>query len=95
MTGNPLKHLYSTARWQKTRLSVFQRDGYTCQRSGVLCTGKHPAPNSPVANHKIPHRGDERLFWDENNIETVAKSVHDAEVQAEEQDSRHHKGVWD
>lgn len=46
-------------------------------------------------NHKRPHRGDERLFWDPNNLETVSKAVHDSEIQREEQDSLHQRGVWD
>jgi 5-methylcytosine-specific restriction protein A len=75
---------YFTARWKKLRNDILIRDNYTCQRSGVLCIGKHPAPNSPVVNHKKPHRGDERLFWDPENLEVVAKSVHDSEIQSEE-----------
>ncbi|MFC7399576.1 HNH endonuclease [Chelatococcus sp. GCM10030263] len=75
---------YKSAAWQKLRRDVFARDGYICQRTGQICSGKHPAPNSPVANHKTPHRGDPALFWDINNIETVTKAVHDGVIQAEE-----------
>ncbi len=85
---------YKLARWQRLRLKVFIRDGYVCQRSGVLCIGKHPAEDSPVANHKTPHRGSEALFWDEDNIETVSKAVHDSEVQQEEQATLQQRGVW-
>lgn len=91
----PWRAWYSTAEWQALRLRVFVRDAYTCQRTGELCTGKHPAPNSPVANHKRPHRGNRELFFDETNIETVTKAVHDSTIQAEEQESLRHKGVWD
>lgn len=45
--------------------------------SGVLCIGKYPAANSPVADHIIQHNGDERLFWDVDNIQTLAKIIHD------------------
>ncbi len=79
---------YKTKRWADLRLSTFVRDGFTCQRSGVLCAGKHPAPNSPVANHKRPHKGDAALFWDPDNIETVSKAVHDSLIQAEERAAR-------
>ena len=75
---------YKTARWQKLRLKILQRDLYTCQKTGVLLVGKHPAPNSPVVDHKRAHRGDERLFWDENNLHAVSKDYHDSEKQAEE-----------
>ena len=75
---------YKSARWQALRQEVLVRDLYTCQRTGVLCTGKHPAPNSPVVNHKAPHHGDPELFWDINNLETVTKEAHDGLIQSEE-----------
>ena len=81
----PWRAWYGTKAWEQLRIAVFVRDGFICQRSGVMCVGKHPAPNSPVANHKRPHRGDPALFWDIDNLETVAKSVHDSEIQSEEQ----------
>ena len=80
----PWRKWYNTTRWERLRQQVFVRDGYVCQRSGVLCVGKHPAPNSPVANHKVPHKGDPKLFWDIDNLETVAKEVHDGLIQSEE-----------
>lgn len=91
----PWKAWYKTARWRRLRQEVLIRDAYTCQRTGQVLGGKHPAPDSPVVNHKRPHRGDERLFWDPNNLETVSKAVHDSEIQREEQDSLHHRGAWD
>lgn len=75
---------YKSKRWESLRQQVFVRDLYTCQRTGELCIGKHPAANSPVANHKVPHRGDPELFWDISNIETVTKAVHDGVIQSEE-----------
>jgi 5-methylcytosine-specific restriction enzyme A len=81
----PWRAWYRTRRWADMRVAVFARDGFICQRTGQVVMGKHPAPDSPVANHKRPHRGNPALFWDMNNIETVAKSVHDSLIQAEEQ----------
>lgn len=83
---SPWRRWYWSPQWRELRLRVFLRDGFKCQRTGVLCDGRHPAPNSPVANHKLPHRGDPTLFWDINNIETVSKAVHDSQIQAEESD---------
>lgn len=80
----PWRAWYRTKRWYQLRWQVFVRDGFVCQRSGELCLGKYPAPNSPVANHKRPHKGDPALFWDPDNVETVAKHVHDSLIQAEE-----------
>lgn len=93
--SQPWRAWYKTARWQKLKEQAHIRDLYTCQRTGVLVIGKYPAPNSPVANHKIPHRGDPKLFWDIDNIETVSKAFHDSDIQKEEQASLHTRGVWD
>jgi 5-methylcytosine-specific restriction protein A len=91
----PWRGWYSTKRWKDLRLKVLVRDNYTCQRSGALCAGTYPAPDSPTVNHKVPHRGDPALFWDEANLETITKEVHDTIVQKEEQASLHHRGHWD
>jgi 5-methylcytosine-specific restriction enzyme A len=86
---------YKTARWQKLRLEILDRDLYTCQRTGVLLIGKYPAPDSPVVDHVKTHRGDERLFWDRDNLMAVSKAYHDSTKQAEEQASLQTRGVWD
>jgi 5-methylcytosine-specific restriction protein A len=75
---------YKTERWRKLRQVILVRDNYTCQRTGVLCIGRYPAENSAVIDHKTPHRGDERLFWDENNLHVVSKAYHDSEKQKQE-----------
>lgn len=90
----PWRKWYKTARWRALRQLVLVRDHYTCQRTGEICAGTYPEPNSPTVNHKRPHRGDEQLFWDPDNLETVTKAVHDGEIQREEQASLHHRGVW-
>lgn len=92
--SQPWKAWYKTARWRRLREQVLVRDAYTCQRTGQVLAGKHPAPDSPVVNHKRPHRGDEALFWDIDNLETVSKAVHDSAIQAEEQVSLHQRGDW-
>lgn len=91
----PWRSWYKTARWQKLRLRILQRELYTCRLTRVLLIGKFPAPNSPVVDHIIPHRGDEALFWDEDNLQVVSKEYHDSVKQKEEQASLHHRGVWD
>ncbi|SMO99451.1 hypothetical protein SAMN06265173_1547 [Thalassovita litoralis] len=76
------KNWLNTARWQRLRLRVLERDGYTCQKTGVLLSGKHPAPNSPVVDHIVPHRGDPGLFWDQSNLQSVSKAWHDSVKQS-------------
>jgi 5-methylcytosine-specific restriction protein A len=82
------RNWYKLARWQRLRQRVFVRDGYVCQRSGVICAGSGDDPNAPVANHIRAHRGDPVLFWDEDNIETVTKQVHDTIIQRAEAAAR-------
>lgn len=78
---------YRTERWRKLRQVILLRDAYVCQRTGILCIGRYPASNSPVIDHIEPHRGEERLFWDENNLQTVSKAYHDSEKQAAERNA--------
>lgn len=80
----PWRKWYHSKRWKDLRIEVLKRDNWTCQKTGVICTGRHPEPNSPVIDHKQPHRGDERLFWDINNLQTVTKEYHDSEKQKQE-----------
>lgn len=75
---------YYTARWKKLRSMVLVRDAYTCQKTGIICSGQYPAGNSPVADHIRQHHGDEALFWDISNIQTVSKAYHDSVKQSEE-----------
>lgn len=75
---------YHSKRWADLRLEVLVRDMWTCQRTGVLLTGKAPADNSPVIHHKIAHLGDEYLFWHKGNLEAVSKAWHDSEAQRAE-----------
>lgn len=78
---------YKTERWRKLRLAVLLRDAYTCQQTGIICMGKYPAGNSAVVDHKLPHRGDEQMFWDMTNLQTVSKAYHDSEKQKQERSS--------
>lgn len=81
---DPSRKLYNTRRWRALRDEVYERDHWTCQKTGQICVGKHPAPNSPVADHIVPHHGNPDLFWDKNNIQTVSKAYHDSQKQREE-----------
>ncbi|MDQ0558321.1 5-methylcytosine-specific restriction endonuclease McrA [Rhizobium mesoamericanum] len=89
----PWRAWYNTARWERLRRQAFERDLYTCQRSGEMCAGTGNDPNSPVANHRIPHHGNPSLFWDIDNIETVTKRIHDGIIQSEERRSAI-EGQW-
>ncbi|MGV6840577.1 MAG: HNH endonuclease [Planktomarina sp.] len=78
----------NTARWQRLRLKILKRDGWRCQRTGVMLVGGKHAPNSAVVDHIRPHRGNLELFWDENNLQAVSKEYHDKTKQSIEKRSR-------
>jgi 5-methylcytosine-specific restriction endonuclease McrA len=73
------------------RLMIFLRDHYTCQAASCGFIGDE---SQLVCDHKRPHRGDETLFWDQGNLQTLCKSCHVGMKQREEQVSLHERGVW-
>ena len=38
-----------------------------------------------VVDHKTPHRGDERLFWDKGNWQALCKRCHDKKTATEDE----------
>lgn len=86
--SNSLRHLYNTRRWRcpdtGVRVRIIDRDDHTCQMCGCLLIGAKHAPNSPVLDHKRPHRGNVALFWDEDNLQAQCKHCHDSTKQAME-----------
>jgi len=87
----PWRAWYKTAKWQRLRAATFERDLFTCQECGRI----EGRTSHLICDHIKPHRGDERLFWDPTNLQTLCKSCHDAVKQAAEQASLHQRGVWD
>lgn len=91
----PWRHWYKTSRWQKLRQVILLRDAYTCRSCKRVCGGKYPADDSPVIDHIQAHRGDERLFWLESNLQVLCKApCHDSHKQKQEQASRYQVGDW-
>lgn len=80
---SPWRKLYNTERWRKLRIAIFKRDRFTCHWPG--CGRVEGNTSQLVADHRRPHRGDERLFWDEGNLWTLCKPCHDGPKQRAEQ----------
>jgi len=71
----PWRKWYNTTEWRRLRMETLKRDRFTCQWPGCgLMTGD---TSQLVADHREPHRGDERLFWDPANLQTLCKPCHD------------------
>jgi 5-methylcytosine-specific restriction protein A len=66
------------SRWRRARLSFLARHPLcaSCQGQGRL----EPAA---VVDHVVPHRGDQRLFWDQSNWAPACKRCHDAKTAQE------------
>lgn len=78
----PWRKWYKTAEWRRLRLDIFKRDHFTCQWPG--CGRVEGNTSKLVADHRTPHRGSERLFWDRGNLWTLCKPCHDGAKQREE-----------
>jgi 5-methylcytosine-specific restriction enzyme A len=61
-----------SGRWRKARARYLAEHPLcaSCQAGGRLSSAK-------VVDHVVPHRGDQRLFWDEDNWEALCKPCHD------------------
>lgn len=71
MRGTAAQRGYD-ARWRDARL-YFLRRNPLC----VVCLKEGRAEAATVVDHIVPHRGDWRLFWDENNWQPLCKRHHD------------------
>jgi 5-methylcytosine-specific restriction endonuclease McrA len=68
-----------THRWQKAR-AVYLRSHPLC----VMCRAKGIAEVAEIVDHIVPHRGDQDLFWDEANWQSLCKPHHDGEKRRQE-----------
>ena len=65
--------LYNTSKWKTVSRNFLKSHPY-CEICG--------SP-SEVVDHIIPHRGDEDLFWDRNNLQDLCKNCHNLKTQKE------------
>lgn len=71
--------LYKTKSWQARRLWQLHREPY-CR----TCTRKQRFIAATVADHIIPHRGNRRLFWDRNNLQSLCGVHHNDKTRQEQ-----------
>lgn len=63
---------YKTKRWQRNR-AIFLRAHPLC----VECEAEGRLAAASVVDHRIPHRGNERMFWEVSNWQALCKWHHD------------------
>ncbi|MBP3805099.1 MAG: HNH endonuclease [Oribacterium sp.] len=54
-----------------------------CFKNGV-------ATEATVVDHIIPHRGDQKLFWDRSNWQPLCKRCHDRKTRTKDQTPTYH-----
>ena len=77
-TSRPFKKLYNS-RWRNLRKQFLKEHPLCeeCKREGVVTAAE-------VVDHIIPHKGNEKLFWDESNWQSLCKHHHDVKTAKED-----------
>lgn len=73
------RRLYKDPRWKAARETQLQKQPL-CEE--CLQGGRRVGANT--VNHRIPHKGDEGLFFDPANHQSVCKPHHDGPIQKAE-----------
>lgn len=69
------------SRWQRES-KAYLRAHPLCAR----CLAKGKYTKATVVDHIVPHRGDQKLFWDRSNWQSLCKSCHDSKTMTEDRD---------
>jgi 5-methylcytosine-specific restriction endonuclease McrA len=64
------------SQWRKQRLT-FLKANPLC----VFCLKRGVVTAANVVDHKVPHQGDQELFWDVSNWQSLCKKCHDSDKQ--------------
>lgn len=86
-------HLYSRSAWRRVLRPAHlakEPECRACKRRGIINDGSrtssgarqmNPKRRFLVVDHVIPHRGDEALFYDAGNLQTLCPDDHDQNKQ--------------
>lgn len=66
------RRLYRTARWQRLREAQLATEPL-CR----FCLAIEDVTEATVCDHVKPHKGDEALFYDPNNLQSLCAPCHD------------------
>ncbi len=72
-------------RWQRARKKYLDAHPLC-----VRCIAHGKVVSATVVDHIIPHRGDQRLFWDQKNWQPLCKSCHDSKTMTEDRYQEYH-----
>jgi 5-methylcytosine-specific restriction enzyme A len=80
---NEHAHLYNSRRWKDIR-----RDQLEAEPLCARCQTRGVDTLATVAHHRVPHQGDEKLFFDRSNLASSCKPCHDQDEQRVERGGR-------
>ena len=69
-------------KWQQAR-EQFLREHPLCECPDCQA-GKLRVTVATVVDHRIPHKGDKKLFWDRKNWQAMSKPCHDKKTAKED-----------
>ncbi len=75
--------LYNRQRWRR-RSKQFLAANPLCR----FCEAVSRVTMAVLVDHKVPHKGDPELFWDETNWQSMCKLCHDGAKQELEKSGR-------
>ncbi len=83
-------HLYQTSRWKRERKAFLAEHPHCNARAAAIGAylpvgtavpyATHCDAPSTVVDHVIPHRGDEELFWRQDNWSALCRPHHQAKT---------------
>ena len=69
-------------KWQQAR-EQYLREHPLCECPECMA-GELRVTVATVVDHKIPHKGDKKLFWDRKNWQAMSKPCHDKKTAKED-----------
>jgi 5-methylcytosine-specific restriction endonuclease McrA len=79
MSRDDWQYLYNSRRWRRERRAHLAAEPL-CR----MCKAQGYTTLATVVDHVKPHKGDEFLFWDPNNRQSLCKVCHDSAKAREE-----------
>lgn len=78
--AKPWARLYRTKEWKRLRADQLARHPFCrfCLDAG------RPGVPATIADHQVPHRGKDHLFFDPTNLQSLCKLCHDSAKQRQE-----------
>ena len=74
----PYANLYSHRAWRKLRLEHLYYEP-ACR----ICAERGYDEPAAIVDHIVPHRGDPKLMWDTDNLQSLCKRCHDIKTWSE------------